>query len=328
MDWNLLGNNWAVQLLTAHAAHGKMKHAYLFTGPPGVGRRTMALKFAQAVNCPSPYAPGIACGVCSTCKRLSIMQHPDLLVVQAEQVGGMLKVDQVRELQRFLSLSPYEARYRFALLLRFEEANPNAANALLKSLEEPSPQVILVLTAESAESLLPTIVSRCEVIRLAPLPVNTAVEGISNLLNIPPDRARLLAHLSNGRPGYAIQLQENPESLEKRQDWLDEHRELLKSNRAARFTFADALAKDKESMRQVLLVWLSYWRDVLLLSSGTSAPITNLDRESEIQELADRFGLRQAYDAITSLERTLHLMERNINTRLALEVLLLDLPRT
>jgi DNA polymerase III subunit delta' len=328
MSWNLLGNEWAVQLLIAHAAHEKMKHAYLFTGPTGVGRRTMALKFAQAVNCPCPAAPGIPCGQCSTCKRLFAMQHPDLAVVQADQTGGILKVDQIRELQHFLSLSPYEARYRFALLLRFEEANQNAANALLKSLEEPSPQVILALTAESAESLLPTIVSRCEIIRLSPLQVKAASEGISTLLNVSSERARLLAHLSNGRPGYAIRLQENEERMVRRQDWLDEHQNLLKSNRLTRFAFAEGLSKDKETLRQVLLVWLSFWRDVLLLSSGTSAPITNLDRESEIQALADRFSIREAYDIISSLERTLHLMERNVNPRLALEVLLLDMPKT
>jgi DNA polymerase III subunit delta' len=326
MSLELIGNKWASHLLHVHAATNKLKHAYLFTGPAGVGRRTLALKFAQALNCPVPVSAGIPCGSCSTCKRILSMQHPDLIVVQAEKVGGMLKVDQIRELQRFLSLSPYESHYRFALLLRFEEANPNASNALLKSLEEPSPQVILALTAESPESLLPTIVSRCEVIRLAPLPVEYAAEKLSSELSISAEKARFLAHLSNGRPGYAINLLNNPESIELRELWLNDHQHLLTSNRLTRFAYADELSKDKEKSRKVLLIWLSFWRDVLILSAGASAPLTNLDRETEIKALAEHVNLYQVYQIILNIEETLALLERNINVRLALEVFLLKLP--
>lgn len=165
MDWRILGHRWAVDLLAEHTAHGGLRHAYLFTGPSGVGRRTLALRLAQAVNCLQPPTPGGLCGACAACTRLEKMQHPDLAVIQAEQVGGTLKVDQVRELQRSLSLAPYEANYRVALMLRFEEAHPGAANALLKTLEEPAPKVLILLTAESVESLLPTIVSRCELLQ-------------------------------------------------------------------------------------------------------------------------------------------------------------------
>jgi DNA polymerase III subunit delta' len=326
MSLELIGNERVAHLLHVHAATNRLKHAYLFTGPAGVGRRTLALKLAQAVNCPTPDSPGSPCGICSTCKRIMAMQHPDLILVQAENKGGMIKVDQIRELQRFLSLSPYEARYRFALLLRFEEANPNASNALLKSLEEPSPQVILALTAESPESLLPTIVSRCETLRLAPLPVNLAAEKLSSLLNIPPERALFLAHLSNGRPGYALHLQNNPDSLETRKVWLDDLQNLLASNRFARFAYAEELSKDKEKLRQVLLIWFSFWRDVLLTAAGASAPITNLDREDEIQALAAQLNLKRVYKTVTAIEDTLALLERNINVRLAMEVFFLRLP--
>src|SRR5574342_647685 len=139
MPWDLLGHEWAARLLTEHIAGGRLRHAYLFTGPRGVGRRTLALRLAQAVNCLQPPAPGVPCGACSACVRMERMQHPDLAVIQAETEGGVLKVEGVRDLQHSLSLAPYEARYRIALLLRFEEANPSAANALLKTLEEPPP---------------------------------------------------------------------------------------------------------------------------------------------------------------------------------------------
>src|SRR5512139_4054575 len=112
MNWSLLGHEWAVDLLSQHVAQGQVRHAYLFTGPQGVGRRTLALRLAQALDCPQPTAPGQPCLKCSTCQRIQKMAYPDLSVVQAEQVGGTLKVEQVRELQHALSLAPYEGRYR------------------------------------------------------------------------------------------------------------------------------------------------------------------------------------------------------------------------
>ena len=201
MNWNILGHEWAVDLLKEHVARQDVRHAYLFTGPQGVGRRTLALRLAQALNCLQPPAPGEACYACRICVQTEKMQQPDLSVVQSERIGGTLKVEQIRELQHDLALHPYEARYRVAALLRFEEAHPSAMNALLKTLEEPGPQVVIVLTAESAERLLPTIVSRCEILRLKPLPLEVVDQGLQNLWGLPAEKARLLAHLSGGRPG-------------------------------------------------------------------------------------------------------------------------------
>jgi DNA polymerase-3 subunit delta' len=330
MDWRILGHQWAVELLAEHTAHGGLRHAYLFTGPSGVGRRTLALRLAQAVNCLQPPVPGQPCGACSACTRLEKMQHPDLALIQAEQSGGTLKVDQVRELQRSLSLSPYEAKYRVALLLRFEEAHASAANALLKTLEEPAPKVLLLLTAESVESLLPTIVSRCEVLRLRPLPVADAAQGLQQW-GIPAAEAQLLAHLSGGRPGYARRLHEHPELLEQRQGWLNELTSLLGSPRVERFAYARAAAKaaldDKEALRSCLQVWSSYWRDVVLSASGSAAPLTNLDLVTQVEKLAAGLGLDKARLILDRTEQTLSLIDRNIHARLALENLMLDLPR-
>jgi len=327
MTWDMLGHEWAVNLLQQHVAQSTFRHAYLFTGPQGTGRRTLALRFAQALNCLQPPAPGVPCRGCSACQRIERMQHPDLAVVQAEAVGGTLKVDQVRELQHSLALAPYEARYRVALLLRFEEAHPSAANALLKTLEEPPPNVVLLLTAESAESLLPTIVSRCEVMRLRPLSIDSVRQGLQDRWGLPEDEARLMAHLSGGRPGYALELHDTPASLGLRQRWLDEHRRLLAAGRVERFAFSERYWRDKTQLRQLLLVWLSLWRDVLLRASGASAPLANLDRADEIEALAGSLGIQAASSAMAALQRTLDLIDRNINPRLAMDVLLLDLPR-
>ncbi len=327
----MLGHEWAVHMLQEHITQNKLRHAYLITGPEGIGKRTLALRLAQTINCTQPPAPGEPCGVCPNCRRLAKMQHPDLSVVQSERVGGTLKVDQVRELQHDLALSPYEARYRVALLLRFEEAHPSAANALLKTLEEPGPQVILALTADSPESLLPTIVSRCETLRLAPVPLDKAAEGLQTHWGLPLEKARLLAHLSGGRPGIALNLNEQPELLEQRQNWLNEHIRLLAIGRLERFIYADPqlnpITKDKESLRQVLGLWLSFWRDVMLCSIGAEAPLINLDRAEEISIISQRAHLAGARKAVAAIGHTLALLDTNVNTRLALEVLMLDLPK-
>jgi DNA polymerase-3 subunit delta' len=222
MDWGMIGHDWAVNFLAEHVAQGKERHAYLFTGPSGIGRRTLALRFAQGLNCLKPPAPGRPCRVCPACKRIELMRHPDLSVVEAEHEGETLKIDQVRELQHTLSLSPFEARYRVALILRFEEAHASAANAMLKMLEEPPARVVVILTAKSAESLLPTIASRCEVLRLRPLSADETAKGLHAIRNVPEELSEKLAHISDGRPGYAIRLFEQPRLLEQRQLKLDE----------------------------------------------------------------------------------------------------------
>ena len=329
MNWSLLGNEWAVDLLSQHVAQGQARHAYLFTGPQGVGRRTLALRLAQALNCPQPTAPGQPCLTCSTCKRIWKMAYSDLNVVQAEQAGGTLKVEQVRELQHSLSLAPYEGRYRVALLLRFEEAHASAANALLKTLEEPAPQVVLVLTAESAESLLPTVVSRCEVLRLRPLGLDNLQAGLQTAWGLETERAKLLAHLSSGRPGFALHLHENPDEMEQRQGRLEDLYRLLSANRVKRFAYIEPLTKpgEKENLRLTLQTWLSFWRDVLLKAAGAGTPIVNLDWEYEIGQLSGSLDYQAAHGAAACLERTLEQLDRNINARLAAEVLMLDLPK-
>ncbi len=325
-NWNLLGHTWAVDMLRQHVANGTIRHAYLFTGPPGLGRRTLALRLAQALNCTQPPAPGEFCGACRECKQIAAMQHPDLAVIQAESEGGVLKVDQVREVQRSLSLKPYQARYRVALFLRFQEANPNAANALLKTLEEAPPHVILLLTADNAEQLLPTIVSRCEILRLRPLPV-TEVEAHLNAQGADATTARLLAHLSGGRPGAALNLLADPSALDFRSERLDDLLSLLPAPRVDRFAYAEKLAKDKESMRQTLLIWQSFWRDVMLATSGSSARLTNIDQETAIQKLARRFNLPQARRLVVEMEKAVERLDANVNPRLLGEVLLMDWPR-
>jgi DNA polymerase III subunit delta' len=325
-NWNMLGHEWAVDMLRQHAARGEVRHAYLFCGPPGLGRRTLALRLAQVLNCTNPIAAGEPCGQCRDCRQIEAMRHPDMNVIRADSEGGTLKVDQIREVQHSLSLKPFQAKYRVALFLRFQEANDNAANALLKTLEEAPAHAILLLTADNPEQLLPTIVSRCEILRLRALPVK-AIEADLLAQGLDEERARLLSHISGGRPGYARKLVDDISLLEKREERLDDLQTLLHAPRVEKFSYADKLSKDKEAMRQAILIWLSYWRDVMLRAAQAATLLTNIDRNMEIEFLADRLDLNTARHVVNELESALEKMDRNVNSKLLAEVLLLDWPK-
>ena len=330
-NWNMLGHEWAVDMLHQHAARGDVRHAYLFCGPPGLGRRTLALRLAQALNCTRPISAGIPCGQCRDCKQIAAMQHPDMNVIEPTDKelnpdpSGIIRVEQIRNLQKTFNLKPYQSKYRVALFLRFEKANDNAANALLKTLEEAPAHAILLLTADNPEQLLPTIVSRCEILRLRPLSVS-AIEADLLERGVDEERARLLSHISGGRPGYARKLIDDITLLEKREERLDDLQTLLPAPRVAKFSYADKLSKDKDAMRQTLLIWLSYWRDVMLRVAQAETPLINIDRNMEIEFLAGRLDLSTARRVIGDLESTLEKMDRNVNSRLLAEVLLLDWP--
>jgi len=322
-NWNILGHNWAVDMLRRHIATGEARHAYLFAGPPGVGRRTLALAFARALNCTNSPAPGESCGECRDCKQTDAMRHPDMSVVQAESEGGILKVDQVREVKRSTSLKPYSSKYRIALFLRFQEANDNASNALLKTLEEAPDYAILLLTGDNVESLLPTIISRCEVLRLRPLPIDDVQKALERR-GVEKSQAELLAHLSGGRPGYAFRLAEDKDLLEFRQTRLDDLQKLISAPRVDKFAYAEKLAKEKDEMRRVLLAWESFWRDVLLAASKADTPFANIDRAEQIQSLTGQLDLSAARRRVNEVRQALRKLERNVNPRLLAEVLLLD----
>ena len=313
-------------MLKKHVINETTRHAYLFSGPPGLGRRTLALRFAQALNCAMPVSAGVPCGQCRNCKQIEAMQHADLTIIQADSEGGTLKVDQIREARRTLTLKPYQSKYRVSIFLRFQEANDNAANALLKTLEEAPSYAVLILTADNPEQLLPTIVSRCEVLRLRPLSIHEVQRGLVDR-GIENSRAKLIAHISSGRFGYALRLVENDDLLEVREECLNDLLTLLPASRVEKFKYAEQLAKDKDAMRQTILFWLSYWRDVMLRTAQAESPLVNVDRNVEIEDLASRMDLSSARLVVSGLESALEKMDRNVNSRMLAEVLLLDLPR-
>lgn len=327
MSWNLIGHEWAEALFKQHVLNDEVRHAYLITGAPGIGRRSLALEFACAMNCLNPPAPGEFCGTCRVCSQLLKMQQPDLSVIQPENDGGMIKVEQIRNLQHSLSLSPFEARYRIALLVNFQQANASAQNALLKTLEEAPRKVILFLTADSAENLLPTIASRCEILRLHPVPVPKVTEALISRWHYPEENASLYAHLSGGRLGMAVQLAADPEALEKRMQLLDDFTRLLGLDRRDRFAYVDTLTRNRDELRQTLQVWYTYARDLMLATAGHADEVTNINCQEELFRLAAQLDEAQALQVARSIDSALAALEVNGHTRLSMDVFCLDLPR-
>lgn len=331
-NWNLIGHEWAVDMLKKHVAKGTTRHAYLFAGPPGLGRRTLALRFAQALNCQTPPEPGVPCGQCRDCRQIEAMQHADLQVIQATdeegnpKPGGTLKVDQIRDVRRILTYKPYQSKYRVTLFLRFHEANDSAANALLKTLEEAPSYAVLILTADSPEQLLPTIVSRCEVLRLRPLKIEEVQKALEEK-GFETNQSKWIAHISGGRFGAARGLIGSEELGVEREERLDELQGLISASRVEKFAYAEKLSKDRDAMRQTILIWLSYWRDVMLRTALAETPLINMDRNLEIETLASRMDLSTARLTVRGLERALEKMDANVNPRLLAEVMLLDLPK-
>ncbi|MCH7663315.1 MAG: DNA polymerase III subunit delta' [Chloroflexi bacterium] len=324
-DWNVIGNQWAVELLSGQINSDRLRHAYLFLGPSGIGKFDFALAFAKAFNCMRPPKAGTFCGDCRVCRQFDRTQHPDLFSLQRKEGDKDIKVKAMRSLLRSLSLAPYDAEFRVALISDIQYASISASNALLKTLEEPPAKVIFLLTAEIPESLPATIVSRCELVRLRTVEVDSLAEELISR-GAAKDQAQLLAHISGGRPGYAMKLRSDPTLLNQRTEWLDNQYTLLNATRRARFDFAHTLSKDKSIFRQVLLTWISFWHDVLLKSANANATLENLDRESQVSELADRLNLRGVHHFISALQNTLTSLDTNINLRLAAEALMLKMP--
>jgi DNA polymerase III, gamma/tau subunits len=327
MSWNLIGHEWAERLFKQHLQNDEVRHAYLLTGAPGIGRRSLALEFACALNCLEPPAPGEFCGHCRVCNQLLKQQQPDLSIIQPEAEGGAIKVEQIRALQHSLSLSPYEAKYRIALLLNFQQANASAQNALLKTLEEAPRQVILFLTADSAESLLPTIASRCEIVRLHPSSIATVKETLISRWQVQPETADLCAHLSGGRVGMALRLAQNPGEIERRTQLLDDFTRLLPLSRRDRFAYIDSLSRDRDGIRFALQTWYTYGRDLLMLTNHSETELTNCNREAELKQIAAALPADAALAMVNAIDSALESLEMNGHTRLLMDVFCLELPR-
>ncbi len=326
--WKLEGHDALVQRLERSVREGRYAHAYLIAGPSQVGKGTLALDLARALNCRSrEEAP---CGTCTQCQRISAGQHADVRVLSLEvrpegasrtEIG----IDEVREVQHQANLKPYEGSHRVFIVDGAEHMSEPAANALLKTLEEPPEQVVIMLLTSEEDALLATVRSRCRRLELRPMAVPRVARFLVERHSTEQPRADRLARLSMGRLGWALSALDDPSLEEDHQKAVERVAGLSTGELEARFAYAAEIATQHRA-RESLNTWLRWWRDLLLVTAGARELVYHEEWLESLESQASRLTSRQAAEVLRSLLDKLEALEDNANPRLALEALMLGLP--
>lgn len=327
MSWAaVIGQPLAVRLLRQAVTGDRVSHAYLFTGPDGVGKRTVALELAKALNCAAPTPQGGACDQCISCRKLSANPptHPDLTVIQPE--GRFIKTDQIRELQSTMYARPNEGKVRVAMIDGADRMNPEAGNRVLKLLEEPPAYAVLILLTHNMSGVLPTLISRCQVVNFSPLSPDDVAKALRNQAGLEQGQANVYAALSGGSIGRALAMAQEPAVAQRREETREFLLKLRDLDDLALISFAEALEKQKEHLDawlELALVWL---RDALLVAqTGSSQLVINSDKLAVIQMLGEELGPAKLLDMLAAVTDARARLQRNANARLVLDVLLVRL---
>ncbi len=324
----VIGHEGVLRLLNRSLEMGRLAHSYLLVGPPHVGKMTVALYLAQAVNCTGSPRP---CQECSQCVRVALGRHADVQVISLREGESTrdISIDQVREVQRAASLKPFEGSCRVFIVEGAERLSAAATNALLKTLEEPPPQVLLLLLATDEEALLPTLRSRCQRLELYSLGVQEVAHALEER-GVAPERARHLALHSQGCPGIALRSLEDPDWLEAREKEVQQVADLLSTSIHQRFALAAELAQgfqaNREDVQALLGLWLDWWRDLLLVKEGTTAYLVHPELRLTLEALAPEVDALAVARSLRLIQETLEVLDQNANARMALEHLLLGFP--
>ena len=332
--WQVYGQDHILRQLEPSLKQGRLAHAYLLVGPPHVGKMTLARQLAQSVNCLE--GPGVPCGGCTQCLRIAQGIHADVRTVgvgRGEEGGPtrtVIGIDDVKEALHHLNLKSYEGACSVLIFDGAHLLSEEAANALLKTLEEPPPQVLILLLTTEEDTLLPTLRSRCRRLGLVPVSKSQIVESLVSERQADPDTAEKLGRLSRGCMGWALAAWDDPQVLEQWEADLARLQEVCQSGLDTRFGYAAELAgqfsRGREPVRELLYLWLRWWRDLLLVKESVEEYVQNQDQLSQLRLQATRLTTPQVVNTVKSLQQTLEALEHNANPRLALEVLMLNLP--
>ena len=320
---DVIGQEHAVRILKNSLKGNRVAHAYLFLGPEGVGKGTITTALAQALVCKTP-DDGEGCGSCLACQKAAHLNHPDIhYLVPA---GAAIKIEQVRELQKSVYYAAYEGPYKIFIIKQVDTMTQEAANSFLKILEEPPGDTVFLLTAAQTYSLLPTIISRCQVIHLHKIPLAKLTEVLSTQNNLEIGEAKVLATLADGSLGKAQQLLNDGQVMANRQQLFDLLERLKVGGPAEALKGAEELEGSKEVIIPLLDLLLFWFRDIFLYQQlGDPSLLVNLDREALLEKERSLYSQKTLGHILQAIEETKKKISMNANIRLALEVLLLDL---
>ena len=328
----ILGQERVISHLRTAREKGRLSHAYLFLGPEGVGRASTARALAAALNCLTPREDGDACGVCASCRRLAAGTHPDFVVIEPtaealQKQRPQIKIEQIRELRRLTNYPPLGDGWRVALIKPAEAMNEEAANALLKTLEEPPERHLLVLTAQAEADLLPTIVSRCHKLAFAPLPAALVARELEERRGLAAPQAQLLAALSGGSLGRALTL--DPEAiLAQRRQVLDDLQALAGGSASVALDWAQRLAKSRPDLDNFLSLAQLWYRDLLLCHfQAPAALLAHQDLQADLNRAAALAPPETWFQKFTALGTAQRHLQANLNPELTLDILGLRLQR-
>ncbi len=313
----ITGHAQQKDLLLRAISNDRIAHAYLFEGPDGVGKRLTALSFARALLC----LKGNGCGSCSACRKVDHNNHPDVHIIDAD--GGAIKIEQIRTLQQQLSLRPLEGRYRFCLIDDAEQLTTGAGNALLKTLEEPQPETVIILISSQGEKLLTTIRSRCQKLTFSRLPQDQVAEILQQKLELSDTQAQVLAALSGGSFKKGLG-QDRELYLEKRRELIHSLSALSSGSNIQALNFAEELSSNKELLPEILDIFQAFYRDLLLLKQGRpELELVNIDLLETLDRQAQQLTTVKLLKKLEALSAARYHLQRNVNRQLALEVMLL-----
>jgi DNA polymerase-3 subunit delta' len=333
---DLVDQDHAVMLLRSAARGGRVSHAYLFVGPAGVGRFDTASAFAQRLNC-ERVADDDGCGQCRTCTLIAKGQYPDVRVVDVkrglllhddaeERKKKIISIEQVRALRREVVYPPLEGLWKVYVFVDADQMQIEAGNSLLKVLEEPPPRVVIILLAESTVPMLPTVVSRCQLVRFSLVPASAIEEALVARYNVPKGKARFLSALAGGQLGKAITWATSEGALQMRERTLELLQRLEHADALDRMDAAEGLAKEKDTLGDLLDIALFWYRDILVWQeSQDESLLINLDCKEMISKLAAQVPTRALTARINAVEEAKDSIHRNVHPRLALETLFLRL---
>jgi DNA polymerase-3 subunit delta' len=328
----IIGQARPIRTLTRLLARRTLPHALLFTGIEGVGKKTAAITVAMACNCihagqdedgsrTLPVPTAVPCGECAACRKIAAGSHPDLR--QLAPQGGVIKIDQIRELCRFLGMKPFEARMRAVIIADAQAMNPSAANALLKMLEEPPPHTVLILTAVQAADLLPTVVSRCRQIHFAPIARPDLAAILVRDLALSPAEAEVTAALAGGSVTRAKAIQ-GGHGLRRRAWLMTQLAGLPRHCPLELLALAEKLARERHELAGDLDLVATWLRDIAIAGHCPEKMI-HADVQGLIQDTAGGLTDDAVAEAIHALQEAVRKIRANANPRLTLETLFIDL---